>query len=190
MSSTSSPSFTFHSEHTGVLSSDHMPCTSLHLCFCWVSFFHLFNTYIAQMLNYLILCELSINICPILQTGNSNTDKLSNFSSHIASNKWRSGDANLGSLALGFTFITTTYASFTQYPLMSLYFILKNIFLASSHGLWHLRSLTRGWTRSTAVRQLSPNRWTAREFPCVPLLALAQMPLSSCRALGFCSQNY
>ena len=28
-------------EHIGVLSSDYMPCTSLHLCFCWVCFFHL-----------------------------------------------------------------------------------------------------------------------------------------------------
>ena len=52
-----------------------------------VSFTYLLNTYIAEMLTYLILCKLGVNICPILQTGNSNTDKLSNFSSHIAGNK-------------------------------------------------------------------------------------------------------
>ena len=33
-------------------------------------------------------------------------------------------------------------------------------------GFWDLSSLTRDWTWPLAVKALSPNLWTSREFPC------------------------
>ena len=43
--------------------------------------------------------------------------------------------------------------------------ILFFIFLAMPHGLWDLSSPTRDRTQAPAVKVLSPNHWTAREFP-------------------------
>ena len=37
--------------------------------------------------------------------------------------------------------------------------------MATLHSLWDLSFLTRDWTRATARKVLSPNHWTAREFP-------------------------
>ena len=39
-------------------------------------------------------------------------------------------------------------------------------------GLWDLSSPTRDWTRASAVKALSPNRWTTREFPTAVFLIL------------------
>ena len=39
------------------------------------------------------------------------------------------------------------------------------LFLALLHVLQDLSSLTRDWTQALAVKALSPNHWTAREFP-------------------------
>ena len=39
-------------------------------------------------------------------------------------------------------------------------------FLAVPWGLWGLSSPTRDWTLALAVKVLSPNHWTSREFPC------------------------
>ena len=39
------------------------------------------------------------------------------------------------------------------------------LFLAVPLSLWDLSSLTRNWTKSTAVKVPSPNQWTTREFP-------------------------
>ena len=38
-------------------------------------------------------------------------------------------------------------------------------FLAVTHSLQDLSSLTRGWTQTTAIKVPSPNYWTSKEFP-------------------------
>ena len=38
-------------------------------------------------------------------------------------------------------------------------------FLSAPHGLQYLNSLTKDWTRATAVKIQSPNHWTTTEFP-------------------------
>ena len=43
--------------------------------------------------------------------------------------------------------------------------VFQGCFLAIPCGLCDLSSLTRGWTRATAVKAPSPNHWTTREFP-------------------------
>ena len=49
--------------------------------------------------------------------------------------------------------------------MLIVYFILFIYFLASLCGLRDLSSLTRDGTWALAVKALSPNHWTAREFP-------------------------
>lgn len=49
----------------------------------------------------------------------------------------------------------------------SYYFI---IYLFRPHGLWDISSLTLDWIWALAVKVLSPNPWTAREFPGVTIL--------------------
>ena len=39
------------------------------------------------------------------------------------------------------------------------------LFMALPHSLWVINSGTRDSTRATAVKALSPNHWTTREFP-------------------------
>ena len=43
--------------------------------------------------------------------------------------------------------------------------------LATPHGLWDLSSPTRDQTRAPAVKVLSPNHWTTREFPSISFLS-------------------
>ena len=43
------------------------------------------------------------------------------------------------------------------------------LFLAVPWGLWDLSSLTRRWTWVPAVKALSSNHWTSREFSAVVL---------------------
>ena len=52
-----------------------------------------------------------------------------------------------------------------------LYWLLKNnrfffcFFLSAPHGLQYISSLTKDWTRATAVKIQSPNHWTTTDFP-------------------------
>ena len=46
-----------------------------------------------------------------------------------------------------------------------IYIYIFFFFLVVPHGLWDLSSPARDWTWATAVKALSPNHWTTREFP-------------------------
>ena len=39
-------------------------------------------------------------------------------------------------------------------------------------GLWDLISPTRNWIRAPTAKVSTPNHWTAREFPCMPIFWL------------------
>ena len=52
------------------------------------------------------------------------------------------------------------------------------VFLAMPHSLRDLNSPTRDWTLALAVKVLSPNHWTSREFPDIVILATLQLSSS------------
>ena len=65
-----------------------------------------------------------------------------------------------------FPFSLTKHNPFTLLNYNNILFIFSFSFpfLATPLGLQYLSSLTRDWIRAMAVKELSPNHWTARKF--------------------------
>ena len=88
--------------------------------------------------------------------------------------------------------VTSRFKPLSQHSRI-IYIFLKSaliyLFMAMLCGLQDLSSLTRDWTWALAVKTISPNHWTTREFPKLLFRCALRCVVSSQDSHYFCRQR-